>query len=112
MDEYGLPRSTFTPMNLGDVLQIATSPSSGATISTNNNTTIMLIDNPGLLLALTVALPAFPVDLQRFTVAANAAITVLTITGGTVRGALAGLAVGGFMTFRYSAILGLWFRTA
>lgn len=100
------------PRSLGDVLQVASAPASGTVVATNATTTIMLIDNPALLLALTVPLPANPVDLQRFTVAANAAITTMTISGGTVRGALAGLSAGGFMTFRYSATLGLWFRTA
>lgn len=98
--------------SLGDILQIATAPTSGTVVATNASTTIMLIDNPGLLLSLTVPLPAIPVDLQRFTVACNAAITVMTVSGGTVRGALAGLAAGGFMTFRYSATLNVWFRTA
>ncbi len=100
------------PITVADVLQIASSPASGTTVSSGSSTTIMLIDNPSLLLALTVALPATPVDLQRFTIAANSAITVLTVTGGTVRGLLASLAAGGFMTLRYSATLGIWFRTA
>lgn len=98
--------------NLGDILQISTDPGNATVVASNANTTIMLINNSSLILALTVTLPQTPVDMQRFTVACNSAVTAMTINGGTVRGALAGLSAGGFMTFRYSATLGLWFRTA
>lgn len=97
--------------NVADVMQIVT-PSSGTTVVSNVTTTILLINNSALLALLTVTLPSNPVDLQRFTVACNAAITLMTINGGTVRGALAGLSAGGFMTFRYSSALDIWFRTA
>lgn len=94
-----------------DVLQIA-APATGATVVADNATTILLVNNSSLLLALIVTLPQNPLDLQKFTVAANAAITALTVNGGTVKGALSSLSLSGFMTLRYSAALGIWFRTA
>lgn len=112
LDQVTQMMSAGFAKTLADVLQISTDPGNATTVMSNSNTTIMLINNSSLLLALTITLPPTPVDMQRFTVACNAAITAMTITGGTVRGALAGLAVGGFMTFRYSQTLGLWFRTA
>lgn len=112
LDQVSQMLNTGFGKSLGDVLQISTDPGNATVVVSNAATTIMLINNSSLLLALTVTLPQNPIDMQRFTVACNAAITAMTINGGTVRGALAGLSLGGFMTFRYSQTLGLWFRTA
>lgn len=92
-----------------DVIQTAT-PSTGGTVSAANSTTVLFINNPALLVSLTVALPSAPADGQRLTVCANAGVTTMSFTGGTVRGALSTFGASGYARFIYSASLASWFR--
>jgi len=95
---------------LADVLQYAT-PSAGSTVAAAAGTTVLLLDAGGLLATLTVALPANPTDGQRLVIASSGIITLLSVTGGTVKGALTSLSANGFARYAYSAQAGAWFRT-
>lgn len=97
-------------MIAGDVIQVI-SPSNGASITPAASVTVLLVNNSVLLAALTVNMPTSPVDGQRFVVSSAAGVTVLTLTGGTIKGGLATLSVSGFARFVYSANAGYWFRT-
>lgn len=83
-------------------------PTTGQTITSDGSGTL-LIDPAGLLLALTIVLPASPIDKQKFTMGSSQSITTLTITG-TIVGTLATMALGGFATFMYNATSAKWFR--
>lgn len=98
------------PISVQDLIQIAV-PATGDTVVSTNNTTVLIINASGLLAALTVTMPSSPVDNQRWMVASGAAITLLTINGGTIKGAATGLSINGYARFIYSASVGAWFRT-
>lgn len=84
-------------------------PTTGQTVTANAGTRVLFIDPAGTLVALTVVLPAGPVEGQDFLVASSQSITTLTITG-TIVGTLTTLALGGFARFVYSATASKWFR--
>lgn len=86
-------------------------PASGATVAFSAGRSVLFIDNGALLASLTVTLPASPVDGQGARIASAAGVTVLTIGGGTIKGAATSLAVNGWAQFNYSAAAAAWFRT-
>lgn len=96
--------------SVGHVIQIVT-PSTGTTVAANNATTLLLINNSGLIAAVTITLPTTPFDTQRFLIASKSIVTALTMGGGTINGALTTIAASGFAEFIYSAALTAWFRT-
>lgn len=106
----GLATTAMVQTAIVDVIQMSASPASGATVQASAGTTVLFVNNPTLLLALTVGLPPSPVDGQRFTVCTNAAITTMGFTGGTVKGALGSFSASGYARFIYSAPLAAWFR--
>ena len=83
-------------------------PTTGTTI-TADGSSVLLLDPAGTLLALTVTMPATPIDKQRFTVSTSQVITGLTITG-TIVGTLTTMALGGFACFQWNATAAKWFR--
>lgn len=93
-----------------DVLQYIV-PVSAATVVCNQSTTLLLLDPGGLLASLTVTLPSTPLDGQRLVIASSGIITVLTINGGTVKGALTTLALNGYARYAFSLSANAWFRT-
>lgn len=80
----------------------------GTTV-TADGSAILLLDPAGTLLALTITMPASPIDKQHFTIGTSQIITALTITG-TIVGTLTTLALGGFATFQWNATAAKWFR--
>lgn len=88
-----------------------TTPSAGNTVNVNNSGHIRLILNPATTLAtLTVTLPSGASDGDVVEICSSQIITTLTLNGGTIVGAIAALAVGGFATYVYSATADSWFR--
>lgn len=84
-------------------------PTTGQTVTAAAGVDRLLIDPAGTLVALTVVLPASPVDGQLFIIATSQIITSLTITG-TIIGSLSTLVLGGSARFIYSATAAKWFR--
>lgn len=84
-------------------------PTTGQTVTANAGVNALFLDPAGTLVALTVVLPANPVDGQVFMMGASQIITSLTITG-TIVGTLTTLALGGFARFCYSGSASKWFR--
>jgi hypothetical protein len=58
----------------------------------------------------TIVLPSAPVDRQIVQVACSQAVTALTVSGGTVRGAPTTLAANGFFTMRFDDVTNVWVR--
>lgn len=88
-----------------------TTPTTGSTINVNATGHVQLIINPvGSLLALTVALPGSPSDGDVVNISSSQVVTTLTMSGGTIVGALTSLAVASFAEYLYSATAGVWFR--
>jgi hypothetical protein len=85
-------------------------PTTGQTIVVQPGISLLLVASPALIAALTITLPANPIDGQRVVIASRSAITVLTVNGGTVYGALGSLALSGFMRFVYNATDNAWYR--
>lgn len=88
-----------------------TTPTTGSTINVNTNGYVRLLINPsGSLLALTVALPASPSDGDILELCSSQIVTGLTMSGGTIIGALTSMAVATFAAYCYSASASSWFR--
>jgi hypothetical protein len=88
------------------VIQYA-APTTGTTV-TAGNVEALIINPAGTLAALTVALPANPIDGQAFSMTTSQILTALTITG-TIVGTLTTLALGGAARWVYSATAAKWF---
>lgn len=84
-------------------------PTTGQTVTALAGVEVLMINPAGTLAALTVVLPANPVDGQDFCVCTSQIITALTITG-TIVGTLTTLALGGYAWFIYSATAAKWMR--
>lgn len=84
-------------------------PTTGQTV-TSDGSPMLLIDPAGTLVALTVTLPASPVDKQRWAMATSQAITTLTISGGTIVGTLTTMPLAGYADFIYNTTSAKWFR--
>lgn len=103
--------SLYSPtQSIADVLQYA-QPATGNTVVCTGSTSLLVIDNAGLLLALTVTLPPSPLDGQRIIITSGAGITALTVNGGTIKGLITTLSVNGYARFAYSSAANAWFRT-
>lgn len=87
-------------------------PTTGSTVTVNSTGCIKLFINPaGTLVALTVALPSSPQDLDAVTLSSTQAITTLTMSNGTISGALTTMAIATFATYTYSSTTSQWWRT-
>jgi hypothetical protein len=100
----------YPTQSIADVIQYAV-PSSGGTVACDVTTSALVLNNAGLLATLSVTLPPTPVDGQRIIITSGAGVTVLTVTGGTIKGLITTLAINGYARYIYSAAAGAWFRT-
>ena len=92
------------------IVQYAT-PTTGSTVTVGTTGYIQLVINPaGSLLALTVALPGSPQNGDVLELCSSQAITTLTMSGGTVIGALTTMAIGTFASYIFNSTAGQWFR--
>lgn len=86
-------------------------PSTGDTVTVNSTGHVRLLINPsGSLLTLTVALPGSPSDGDLIQIGSSQIITTLTMSGGTIIGALTALAVATFASYIFNSTAGKWFR--
>lgn len=93
------------------IKQYAT-PTTGSTVTVNSTGHIKLILNPaGTLLALTIALPASPQDADILLLCSSQAVTTLTMSGGTIIGALTTMSIATFAQYTYNSDASSWFRT-
>lgn len=83
-------------------------PTSGQTVAMSTSTSNNIINPAGTLAALTVTLPASPVDGQVCRVLFTQTITALTLTGCTP--AITTANAGTTLTFRYRTASATWFR--
>lgn len=89
-----------------------TTPATGDTISVGTTGFIRLLINPaGSLLALTVSLPSTPTDGDILQMSSSQIVTGLTMSNGTIIGALTTLAVATFAQYTYSGTASKWFRS-
>lgn len=88
-------------------------PTTGQTVTiANADVDISLIIEPaGTLLALTVSMPSTPYDGQKVSLMSTQILTGLTLSGGTLVGALTTIAaVNGFASYVYSSSQSKWYR--
>lgn len=89
-------------------VQVVT-PSTGATVASDGSP-VLIINNTGAILALTITMPASPVDGQRFAVSSRSSVTTFTMSGATIYGGLSSLLALSYAQFVYSATATAWFR--
>ncbi len=88
-------------------------PASGAALVVPNNCSLLQIAGSATLAALSVTLPAAPIDGQEVTIATIPAITALTLnanTGQTIAGAPTALSANSAARFIFFATSALWAR--
>lgn len=92
------------------------SPLTGSTVAiTRTDADTWLVLTPaGTINALTIALPAAPVDRLEVGVSSSQTVTNLTLSGGTVINGPATIGTGDGRTFRlrYEGVAGAWYRVA
>ena len=100
------------PNAIAGQVQYATPASLDTVTITPGLPDVTVVINPAsTIAALTVTLPStLMIPSQRVTLACSQIVTALTMNGGTIVGALASLAVGGFGTWVWSANSSQWFR--
>lgn len=102
---------------MGDPRQLAVAtqrvtPTTGQTVNANSGGWVRLMIVPaGLLLALTVRVPQSPQSGDIFEMASTQAITVLTMTGGTILGSLGTVALNGSASWVFDSTSSSWVRT-
>jgi hypothetical protein len=86
-------------------------PTTGQTINATGTGSLVLAP-AGLLATLTVTFPSSPVDGQGFEVFSSQIITALTLSGGTIKGAITSIAINGWARWKYSSTGAAWFRAS
>lgn len=86
-------------------------PTTGQTVtcSAGINNLTLVVDPAGPLAALTITLPSAPVDAQSVRIIPTQAVTVLTVSGGTLGTALSALVAGSSYTRTYCASQSKWY---
>ncbi len=86
-------------------------PASGDTVIVSADTSMLLLNPAGGLATLTITLPSIDIDNgQMITIASDMAITVVTLNGGTINGAITTLAANGFAQYIYELSTDSWYR--
>lgn len=98
------------PASVNFVTTQYATPVSTDSITIASGVNVLLINPAGTIAALTVVLPASPINGQVCTITSSQIVTALTVTG-TIVGTLTTLALGGFASFCYSSTAAKWFRT-
>lgn len=83
-------------------------PTTGGTVTLVNNQ-YNIINPAGALLALTVNLPASPVNNDIVTIKFTQAVTTVTYSGGTVADGITSPVAGGFITYTYDSGASTWY---
>jgi len=87
----------------------AVSADTGTTVSVNS-ADVLVINNGDTILALTVVLPAAPADGKTVAIATRSIVTGLTLSGGTILGALTAGTANGFAQYCFSSVADSWVR--
>ena len=104
-------KTYFAPDTAQLVTAYAAPSATGFTVTLEGTDDVWLILTPSALYDDgTIVLPASPRDKQLVTVACSQAVTTLTVSGGTVRGAPATLAANGFFSLRFDDVTNVWVR--
>ena len=85
-------------------------PLTGVTITVGPNIGQLVINPAGAIAALTVALPASPSNGDPLTLSFTKAVTSVTLSGGTVVGAITSAAAASFASYVYSSGAAAWVR--
>lgn len=96
------------------IYQVA-SPTTGQTVTMNNNTGYLVLTPAGLLGSLSITFPSTPADGSLITVTSSQVLSVLSlgVVGGQLlssAGILTALGLGGFFSYVYVASTTTWFR--
>lgn len=83
-------------------------PLTGNTVAVSSSTTQLILEPAGTLATLTVTLPASPSNGQTVSLSSTAAITALTLNGGTIVGAVTTLAANAFAAYCFQGTK--WYR--
>lgn len=87
-------------------------PATGATVNVGTSGYVRLRINPAATIAaLTINLPSSPQDGDTVEISSTQIVTALTLSGGTIIGALTSMVVGGFAVYEYNSDSSQWFRT-
>lgn len=92
--------------------QIA-APTTGATIVVDNaSVDIRLVINAaGTIATLTITMPSVPFDGQKVDICSSNIVTLLTMNGGTINGALSSLpTVNSFVSYIYESTGTKWYK--
>lgn len=92
-----------------DVVQVEV-PANAATVTASQGTTVLLLNQGSLLALLTVVFPSTPTDGQRFAISSATIITVLSMTGGTIKNPLTSISLNGFARYIYNTATNAWWR--
>lgn len=91
--------------------QLTTATSGTVTINDTQQDLILFHDTASLVVSLTTALPATPVDGQKVIIITRSGITTLSITSAlTIIGGLTTMAAGIGVTYIYEASNNKWYR--
>jgi hypothetical protein len=96
---FAQPPATFTP-------------AAGATISPTINQSAIYLNHSATIATLTITLPSVSVrDGHTINISNRAAVTALTVNGGTVRGAPTALTQHSFFELTFNNSLSVWYRS-
>jgi hypothetical protein len=85
-------------------------PTAGSTTVMAAGMGVLVLDNASLLATATVTLPASPGDGMMVSIGSVGGVTLLTVNGGTIRGAITALPTNGYVTYVFSTSGGAWVR--
>lgn len=113
MATFGLINSGESYPSAGTVEIVVPTTGQSKTISAGTN--FFIIDPAGSILALTVVMPAAPVDRQEVKIASDQNITALTLSpnsGQSILNVPTTLALGGFCGYIWIASKSTWYRVS
>ena len=88
-------------------------PAAAGTTTFTTSTSIVVCNHTATIASHTFAFPSTGLtNGQQITISSRSAITTVTLSGGTFRGAITTLAAGGFAQYTYSSTAAAWFRTS
>lgn len=88
-------------------------PAAAGTTTLTTGTSIVVCNHTATIASHTFTFPSTSLtNGQQITITARSAITTVTLSGGTFRGAITTLAAGGYAQYTYSSTAAAWFRTS
>ena len=87
----------------------------GTTVTLRDDAELVKLDHAATIAALTILMPAAPIDGSTLTLAFKSAVTTLTLTatvGHTIQGTLAAATAAGFATWKFDSMNLTWYRVS